>query len=191
MSFRNTHTRSDNWYGSNWQPPRSRSRESQRWRPWNDWWKEDSPTPDGDTMAPPSGDTPAESPSEPAKEPIIRQPCGRITTPSTAARHFAGITCMGCNTDWLYSELYHRLCSICNKQFPEGLLSLRLRQAPFAKGGIGPESSAGILQCGVASIGVATAAAAHVFTSTMVADLPEVKADAKANAKATSKHFTA
>ena len=89
--------------------------------------------------------------------------------------------------DWRYSELYHRLCSTCHTQFPEGLLSLRLRQAAFANGEVDPDSATGILQCGDASTGVTTAAAAHVVTTNMVADLPVAKVAAKATAKATAK----
>lgn len=76
--------------------------------------------------------------------------------------HFAGITCQHCRTDWHSDVVFHRLCSHCDKQFPEHLLSLRLRNLPFAADEIDPNSATGILALGNSSTAITTAAAALV-----------------------------
>ena len=68
--------------------------------------------------------------------------------------------------------MHSRLCNNCEKQFPEGTLSYRLRNKPFIAGEVDPKSATGIVALGTAPPAVAAAAAALVATTSMVADLP-------------------
>ena len=195
---RNTHDRSDKWYGNSWRSSRSKSRDSRRGQPWVDRDATNNSTVTDNTTAAPAptsgGDAacgPGDAACGPAVEPaavpapeITRFACGRFTVPHTAAGHFAGVTCKGCDTDCFSQELCHRLCSICRRQFPEDILSYRLRQAPFAAGEIDPESPVGLLQLGTASTSITTAAAANICTSDMVDTLPKDTAVGKTGNRA-------
>ena len=80
----------------------------------------------------------------------------------------------------------NRLCSQCDKQFPEHLLSGRLRNYPVGPGEIDPKSAAAIVAFGNTTTAVTTAAAALVLSTSMVDNLP-ANSTATANGKGAAK----
>ena len=114
---------------------------------------------------------------------------GRFSCKDTKEGHFAGVSCLACHKDRFFREMHCRLCNGCDKQFPEEVLSSRIRRFPFSKGEVDPTSATGIVALGNEPPSILGAAAALVTTTVTVATLPAAGTGpaAKASAKAVAK----
>ena len=61
---------------------------------------------------------------------------GRFAFEATEDDRYEGVSCLKCHNDWHYKEMFCRLCNFCDAQFPEEVLSSRLKRLPFIEGEI-------------------------------------------------------
>ena len=175
--------RSNNAHTTKWD-----SQKSDRWDGWYDFTKHNpAATGNGAASADPDSSPPADNTAGTGDNDITKRfECGRFATDSQPEGHFAGLTFQHCKTDWYYKEIFNRLCSQCDKQFPEQLLSNRIRNNPIGPGEIDPKSATGICAFGNTTTAVAATAVALVVSITMVESLP-ANGTAPANGKASAK----